>query len=709
VVVGAVLVIEMLATNGVAFAHTGSRAVASASGESATAPLTLISQTAWVAPGQNFDLKFRVGVDAVAADQLGVSVAVYPCLSSVSAFDQSVSTSSVPSGTPISSTPSPLPVSGLPAAGGGGVELSMPVVVGSEASPAGSAYTISLTTAGDQCGAYPSGVYPVRLQLTDLATKQTVAGVTTHLVYTDAGTGTQRLRVAVVLPLQTPLPPSRSPTQEQLLASPSAALDPPAAGAAAAVGGVVATLSTDTTVPMTLEVSPSTVSALSALNKPGHPSVVSGLTAMAADPMLQLLTTPFAPVDATSLVDTGLGTELALQVSRGAQSLAAAISHPPPTSGAAGLGAWIANDPLDPATATQLARDGYTQLVLPPDSVSSSPANGSTAEPFQVSTPRGPMTAVVSNADLSARFTGSPGNPVLAAHQLVSELAQIYFEKPNDTTPRAVVVVAPVDWSTDPLFVQALTEALDGNPIIQPLTTSQLFGTFDSSAAGRDGRLLPVTGNTGLPVSAIRAQRQRINGLSSATSGLSARALTTQLSDLVLAGESEVLRPSQQSGVLTNTDAAVDAQLAQLQVAGDRTVTLTSQQGILPVTIVSATSYPVSATLTLTSDKLLFPNGTTQWTQPVSLQLPNTVVDVRVRARASGVFKVGVVLHSPAYGLELSSGEVDVRSTTTSVVGVILSVGALCVLAFWWFRTSRKRRAARRAEALETGAQPGLR
>ena len=142
----------------------------------------------------------------------------------------------------------------------------------------------------------------------------------------------------------------------------------------------------------------------------------------------------------------------------------------------------------------------------------------------------------------------------------------------------------------------------------------------------------------------------------------------------------------------------MNAQLSQLQVAGDRTVTLTSQQGTLPVTIVSNTSYPVTATLTLTSDKLLFPNGTTQWTQPVSLVLPNNVVDVRVRARASGVFKVDVSLHSPEGGLELSSGEVEVRSTATSVVGIVLSVGALTVLVVWWFRTSRKRRALRDAE-----------
>ena len=46
------------------------------------------------------------------------------------------------------------------------------------------------------------------------------------------------------------------------------------------------------------------------------------------------------------------------------------------------------------------------------------------------------MAAVASSADLTARFTGAPGDPVLAAHQLAAELAQIYFEKPNDITAR---------------------------------------------------------------------------------------------------------------------------------------------------------------------------------------------------------------------------------------------------------------------------------
>jgi hypothetical protein len=65
------------------------------------------------------------------------------------------------------------------------------------------------------------------------------------------------------------------------------------------------------------------------------------------------------------------------------------------------------------------------------------------------------------------------------------------------------------------------------------------------------------------------------------------------------------------------------------------------------------------------------------------------------------VFKVAITLHSPSGGLLLSSGQISVRSTATSVVGIVLSLGAVVVLVVWWIRTSRKRRALRRHDELE--------
>ena len=664
-----------------------------------TAPITLVSQTPWVEqPGESFDLRLHVGTASPAPSQLGLSVSVYPCLSSVSAFDQSVTSAAGPSGTPLDTTRSPLAVAGLPVASNGTVDLSMPVSVDAPGTAPPGGFAIDLSTRSGQCAGYPTGVYPVRVQLVDTSTDQALGGFTTHLIYTGTPTSTERLQVAVVLPIGTTLGPSTDPTAAQLAAHPSSALDPPSPASVAAISGTLAAISQGhPSVPVTLETSPQTVAELAAS---GHQPIVAQLAGLSATPSVhQFASSPFVPVNASSLVDAGLASELALQVARGSETLSSYLprtsSAAPVGSGAGPLGAWISNDGVDTGTLAQLEADGYGQLVVPAASVPNAPTNVSTAEPFPLSPSAGSaMTAVAANTDLASRFAGSPRDPVLAASQLVAELAQIYFEKPNDTTPRIVAVVAPNSWTDNPAFVATLLGALDGNPVVEPVTTTDLFSTLPLSTCRGGCRTLAGGAGGGLPATAIRTERQRVSALATATSTATDHGVTTQLGDLVLAGESEHLHATQQSGVLRNAGAAVDAQLDQLQVSGDRTVTLTSQRGRVPVTIYSTAPYPVTGTLTLTSDKLTFPDGQSQ---TVTLSPSHyRVFYVNVETRASGLFKVDIALYSPGGGLMLSSGQVDVRSTATSVVGVILSLGAVAVLVVWWLRTSRKRRARRR-------------
>ena len=673
-----------------------------------TAPITLVSQTPWVVPEGSFDLKLHVGTGSAPLSQLGLSVSVYSCLSSVSAFDQSVTSAAGPSGTPIDTTRSPLAVTGLPASSDGTVDLAMPVSVGvSGTAPAGG-FAIDLGSRSGQCAGYPTGVYPVRVQLVDTSTGQAVGGLTTHLVYTGTPGATQRLRVAVVLPIGTTLGPATDPGATQLAAHPSSALTPPSPASVTAISGTVAAISeSHPLVPVTLETSPQTVTALAAT---GHQSIVAQLADLSATPSVhQFASSPFVPVNASSLVDAGLASELALQVARGSEALSSSFprtsSAAPVGVGSSPLGAWFSNDGVDTGTLAQLQADGYSQVVVPAASVPNAPANVSTAEPFALSPSAGPtMTAVAANTDLASRFTGSPRDPVLAASQLAAELAQIYFEKPNDTTPRIVAVVAPNSWTDDPAFTATLLGALDANPVIEPVTTADLFSTLPLSTCHSGCRTLVGSGGA-LPATAIRTERQRIAALATATSTATAHSVTTQLGDLVLAGESEHLHTNQQAGVVRNAGAAVDAQLGQLQVSGDRTVTLTSQRGRVPVTIYSTAPYPVTGTLTLTSDKLTFPNGQSQ-TVTLSPSHYN-VFNVNVETRDSGLFKVDIALYSPGGGLTLSSGQVDVRSTATSVVGVILSLGAVAVLVVWWLRTSRKRRSERRRHG-DGGAGDGV-
>jgi hypothetical protein len=692
---------------GTAGAHTDPATAPSAASPGPAPTLLLQEQSAWVGPGQSFDLRLRTHT-AVPADQLGLSIGVDACLSSVSGFDQSVGSAS-PSSGEVSSTQKPLPIDPL-LSPDGEIDLSMKVSLGADA--ATTATAVDLPPSNAECGAYPSGgVFPIRVQLVDTSSGQVIGGLTTHLIYADTASGTQKLLVALVLPLRATVGPATAPTSRQLRRRPSAALASPSPAAVADVTGTVDAIASNPHVPITLEASPQTIAGLAASDT--TKAAVAQLAALASAPAPyadQFASAPYTPVNASELVAAGLADELTSQVSLGTGILSTQVTHAPaaPAAGgpAADLGPWITDDSLDTAALTQLQSDGYSQVVLPAGSVSSTPSNGSTTEPFGVVTGRGsPMTVVASSADLAARFNGAPGNPVLAAHQLVAELAQIYFEKPNDITPRATVVAAPTSWADDPTFVRALLSALAANPIIQPVTTSQLFAAIPAATCRSGCRLTGVASVGGLPVRAVRHQRQQIAGFASAATGTTARSLTDQMDQVVLSAESEALRPAQQSAVLRNAGLAVAAQLGQLTVSGDRTVTLTSQQGTLQVTIVSTAPYPVTASLTLTSDKLLFPNGTTQYSERATL-LPavsgtahTNVVPVAVRARTSGVFNVDVVMHSPVHQLELASGQMSVRSTATSVVGIILSVGALAVLAVWWVRTSLRRRRTRRSDA----------
>lgn len=678
------------------------RLVARGAPPSAADPaLALASQTPWVTPAQpTFDLHLQVAGGSRPLAQLGLTVEVYPCLSSISGFDQSVSGAG-PEGGPMTTTTQPVPLAGLPTVAPGIVDLSMPVTV--EGSPAaGAPFTIDLTPTSGECQAFPSGVFPVRVSLVDVAAGATLSSLVTHLVFSEEAAAAHKLRVAVVVPVQLGLDAAPA-TAGELAVRPSAALQAPSAAQLTALSGVASALATHPGVPVTVALSGQALQALSAAGRQPVLDQLSEVTQPgAAD---QVLAAPFVPVDATALVDGGLTSELAEQVARGAQ-VAAPVTHQTSNAqGPGGLGTWVATSGLDESTVAALSDVGYREVVLPPSAVAQAPSNGSAAEPFTVVGSRGAqLSAVATDSDLTARFAAASTDPVLAAHQLVAEAAQIFFEKPNDDTPRGVVAVPPSDWTVSPAFVDALLSALDGNPVLQASTVTDLVAAVPAAPDCRAGCRLAPASSSSLPAAAVRQQRHRITAFSTAVRGAAARAVVSALGDLVLAGQSDLLHPSQQSAVVAGSGRALDAQLQRVAVTGGQ-VTLTSRQGTLPVTITSTAPYEVDVSLTLSSDKLQFPGGGTTWTRPgtvVLLPAPHTtVVNVPVKARGSGLFPVAVVLRSPSGGLQVASGSIDIRSTAASVVGVVLSAGAIVVLAAWWFRTSRRRRAARRHEDSE--------
>ncbi|MGC8463282.1 MAG: DUF6049 family protein [Acidimicrobiales bacterium] len=668
--------------------------------------LTLVSQSTWVGPGQTFSLELRLGASAPPSSSLGLTLAVYGCLSSVSAFDQAL-TNQGPTSAPVARSTSVLPWSSLPSAPGGSpgtIALALPVVAPgvptSTTAPAGNAapvapFTIVLRSSG--CQAYPDGVYPLRLSLVDTTTGSTVSTLTTDVVYLGTTTGTQRLRVATVVPLAVAQHASGASTSA-VRQDPLAALARLSTSQVDAIKGAVTALGHHPSVATTVALTGQTAQAV--LDH-GAPTLVASLRQVLATSSHEVPGATYAPLDVPSLVSSGLSGELGAQVSSGRQAVAGLA----PTSSLGASTTFVGSDPLDSSALDALAAVGYTQVVVPGNDVVAPAASrsrpaGSTTTAFTVSTGRAsPVTVLPADADLTSRFAGDPGNPVLAAHQLLAELAQVYFEAPNDVTPRGVVALPPPGWLPRGTFLDSLLGGLASDPVVDPVTVSGLLAAVPSPEPCPSCRL-DATGPGGppLPAASIHKARQRLSSFASAlaNSGPSAGRLVQHLSDLLLSSEASGLRGYEQDKLVAAANGALDAQLATLAVSGDQSLTLTARKARIPVTIDSAATYPISAVLTLSSDKLIFTNGQTRFSQPVDLDHSTNVVYVDVRTRVSGEFKVAVEVRSPTGGLVLTDGVLSVRSTATSVVGILLTLGAIAVLAGWWIRTSRHKRAARR-------------
>jgi hypothetical protein len=124
-----------------------------------------------------------------------------------------------------------------------------------------------------------------------------------------------------------------------------------------------------------------------------------------------------------------------------------------------------------------------------------------------------------------------------------------------------------------------------------------------------------------------------------------------------------------------------------------RSITLTARRGQIPVTFQNRTGARVRVIVTVQSDKLEFPDGTSR---PLELARRNTTERFSVVARTSGAFPLRITLQSPDGNLLIGNARLTVRSTAASRVSLAVSASALLFLVVWWGRHFvRGRRAGR--------------
>jgi hypothetical protein len=347
----------------------------------------------------------------------------------------------------------------------------------------------------------------------------------------------------------------------------------------------------------------------------------------------------------------------------------------------------VLDGPVTEAGLSRLRDQQVDRVVVPESELAPVPGQQVTfAQPFELGARQGRrVQAASADTGLASHFR-SGRDAVLAAHELLADLAVIYFDFPGRT--RGVVAMPPRSWVPSAAFLAVFLDGLTSSPVVEPVTLQDFF----SIPTGRTRPLVrtlktPAATSPTLPAAAIHAARLRLDAFGAILNPN--ESIYTRLDRTLLVAPSLDLRPAQRTAYAQGVVRAVNGELSRIHGPAQRSITLTARRGRIPVTVQKDVSYPVRIVVRVDSDQLQFPSGSSR---ELLLTRRNTTELFTVQARASGAFPLTVTLQSPDGRLRLSTSRFTVRSTAASGMGVFLSIGAGAVLLAWWARSVVRRR-----------------
>lgn len=424
------------------------------------------------------------------------------------------------------------------------------------------------------------------------------------------------------------------------------------------------------------------------VTEPGGVAALAVLRSALAGSVHELLEEPYVPADLGALEASRLSSEVEDEFALTASELAAAHLPVAPSGTVTVLGGAVTPTSLDAASVAH-----FHHVVLTGADLSTDPSTTlSWGSPFVVNGESAGVTAFASDTSLSALSEQTESDPVLGATQFLGELAFLHFEEPNLPTPRVVTVLTNATNVVTAPFTATVLAGLAKNPVLEPLTASAAFSRVPVGANGFPGAWSLARGPSHpLPSATIhelRSLRLQIDALASSITG---GATPIPTIDGMLLSAERVQPRSARAHQLAEVRQALAAQLAHFRIYnGPITLTATGSTTI-PITVLSSAPYGVSGILELSSPRIAFPNP------KMAFSVSGTVHSIRVHARAlvNGDLPLSVRLVSQGGTLVLAHAMITVRVTGFSVVGLVLTILAAAVLAMWWARTLRRKRAGR--------------
>ncbi len=515
------------------------------------------------------------------------------------------------------------------------------------------------------------GVYPVQIEVVDGAGETrsgTIAFLTRVPSGEETGADDPPLLVAPVIGLSAP--PSIAPDGEagvptELLAQ----------AAALTEGRDVAEDLLGRPLPVTLAPRPESIEAL-ARDEAGR--VVVGDLYDGTTTSRQVLDAPYVEVPLSSWVEADLDDELTAQRVRGNTVLSAQL-------GPVDSSTFLATSGLTPGAAFELWDVGVRTVIDAARLDRTAP----TGTPFTVPAGDGrTLTVATADSSLTAAMTVR-GDAVLDQAGLAAELTFLAAE--SDAT-EGVVLMTPSGWPRRPQDLIGLAGTLLAPEApIRAATVADLVASVPTGP-GRDlpGVLLEDLGDQ---PTLLRQARARLRSYASLT-GTDDPTVASLDQRLLLSG-STALPPETRRRYTEVVLDTVDQGLGGVEAPPRQTITLTSSDGSIPLTLRSRFRRPVQVVVEMDAGtRIQFREGTRKL---VTLTPGINRVPVPVHARAPGETAVDITLRTPDGAEVLDEVQYTVRSTAIPGIGLVLSIGAALFLVLWWFRHWRATRRARMA------------
>lgn len=507
------------------------------------------------------------------------------------------------------------------------------------------------------------GVYPVDIRVVD-ADGDEVTRLVTHITRVpSAGDPTPTSPEILVAPIVT------------LGAGPSvddAGNPDPDPSVARAIEDLAEGLGMFPDLPLTLVPRPESVEALAREEDAGDAFATLQDLARAR----QVVDGTYVEVPVGAWVDAGLTEELTRQRDRGNRVLTEQL-------GRADSSTWDARRGLTPDAAAALWPVGVRSVILAPGAVGAAPVTG----PVTIPTGTGrTLEAVVPDADLSRTLARDPGDPVLDAAAFVSKLA---LAAADPAGLRGVVIDPPEGWLDDPTNVVLLGQLLlDPDAPVEPVTVAQLLERVRSTGNRELAPTLPVDLD-GYP-DRLGLARARLSSYASLVG--SATPEIAGFDQLLLLSGSMSLTPARRSVYVERVLSRTEERFEAVRAPAPVTVTLTSSDGDLPLTLLNELDVPATVTVDVRpSGRIEIRDfSPTQVLQPGPNQL-----EIPVHARAPGDSKVEVTVRTTDGEVTIDEVDYTVRSTAVPGIGVVLSAGAVIFLLVWWARHWLRDRRAR--------------